>query len=42
MINSCLLETVSAFLDLGVLLSFIDHISMVIDKARAVLSFVKR
>lgn len=45
-INSCPLETVTTFLDLGVLLdmklSFIDHISMMIGKARAVLGFVKR
>ena len=46
MINSCPLETVTTFLDLRVLLVmklfFIDHISMVIGKARAALVFVKR
>ena len=46
MINSGSLETVTTFLNLGVLvgmkLSFIDHISMVIGKARAVLGFVER
>ena len=46
MINSCPLEIVTTFLDLGVLfdikLSFIDHISIVIGKAGAVLGFVKR
>ena len=45
-INSCPLKTVTTFLDLGVLfdmeLSFIDHISMVIGKARALLGYVKR
>ena len=45
-INSCPLETLTTFLDLGVLsamkLSFIDRISIVIGKARAVLGFVKR
>ena len=44
-VNSCPLETVTTFLDLGVLFdmkfSFIDHISMVIGNARAVLGFVK-
>ena len=44
-INSCPLETVTIFLDLGVLvdmkLSFIDHNSVVIVKARAFLGFVK-
>ena len=45
-INSCLFETVTTFLELGVLvdvkLSFTDHISMAISKARAVFGFVKR
>ena len=45
-INYCHLETVTTFLDLGELvdmkLSFIDHISVMIGKARAVLGFVKR
>ena len=45
-IKSCPLETVTTFPDLVVLvcmkLSFIDHSSMVISKARAVLGFVKR
>ena len=45
-INFCPLETMTTFLDLEVLvdmkLSFIDHISMVIGKVRAVFGFVKR
>ena len=46
MINSCPLETVTTYLDLGVLLdmklSFNDQISMVIGKARGVLGCVER
>ena len=46
MINSCLLETVTTFLDLLVFLdmklSFIDYISAVIGKDRAVICFVTR
>ena len=45
-INSCPLETMTTFLDLGVSvdvkLSFMYHISMVIGKARTVLGFMKR
>ena len=46
MINSCPLETLTAFFNLGVLVNmklyFIDHISRMIGKARAVLGFAKR
>ena len=46
LINSCPLETVTTFLDFGMLvdmkLSFMGHISMVIGKARTVIDFVKR
>ena len=44
-IDSCPLENVTTFLDLGISLnmkmSFIDHISMVIGMAWAVLGFVE-